>query len=109
MYGLDFTSGTNSLICGNAHFKLSYRDQSKRDVSLKMYMAPADWNLERYNWQTGKWETIARNHDEVIAMLTTMWPKKDDFDVDWDWPKFMLALTFFDEGRKSGMEAAYKD
>lgn len=111
MYGIEFIEAQNALICGGADFILSYRDREKRAERYKLWIHPDfGMKLQRRKHEDHSWEEVSRGRNgEVISYLQNVFPKKSDFDLDWDWAKFMLALTFFDIGFSGGYDKGARD
>lgn len=98
MYGLEFHKADNMLICGGAEFEV--RKYDGNDKYYRISFGPQGMRLEKPAHTEGGWETI-NDHAEAEDIEAIL-PKKSDFGLDWTFSQFMLALTFYGEGRKRG-------
>lgn len=98
MYGLEFHKADNALICGSAEFEVRKGDGGYG--YYRVNFGPNGMRLEKPAHTEDGWETIndCAENDDIVAIL----PKRSDFGLDWTFPQFMLALTFYGEGHKRG-------
>jgi hypothetical protein len=91
MWGLRFHKASNTLIAASAEFSVQGRDGSQARYSWAG--GPHGGTLSRRNWD-GEWEKIGQGTErDIEAILPQSWGHK------WTYADFLLALTFWGEGR----------
>ena len=98
MYGLEFSTADNALICGSAEFIV--RKRTGNDQCYRVFFGPNGMILDKAAHTESGWETI--NDRAENADIEAILPKRGDFGMDWTFSQFMLALTFYGEGHKRG-------
>jgi len=95
MWGLKFYDAYNCLLTIGGEFQVQHSDI---DIKYYKFAAGQDaWISQRVD---GKWERIkgvdGQNFQQEIEKLL---PQKENFGFNWDYANFLIALTFFAEGR----------
>jgi len=97
MFGIDFIEGHNSLIVLGARFTV--RSVDGPDSIYKWSAGPEGEYLQKENWRTGKLEKSTQSLVDVLP---------SSFGLDWKQRDFILALSFWCEGRSTGKAQARK-
>ena len=104
MWGVEFRGETsNALICATAEFEV--RKRGRRGSLYRVRQGPHGMFIDQN--RTGVWLSVKENAtgDDVVAIL----PTAEDYGHDWTYSDFMIALTFYGEGRKRGYQAGTRD
>lgn len=97
MWGITFEKGTgNQLITGKARFEVQGDDYQR--TTYELTFGTVGMTLRREN-EDGQMVTVRRNI--TAADVERLLPQ--EFDMDWTWRDFLVALTFWGEGYKLGL------
>ena len=96
MYGIEFYTADNALICGSAEFEVR---RSRGDSYYRVIFGPDGMSLDERAMTESGWKRIKEHATE--ADIEAVLPQ-GDFGLKWTFGQFMLALTFYGEGHKRG-------
>lgn len=100
MWGIEFEEARNSLIVITATFTIKHRN--KRDETFRFADGPHGGWLDVFdpNAPEGKeWNRITWGNN-VRQEVEQRFP--DEYGFSWTWETFLVALTFWGEGKQRG-------
>lgn len=84
------------MICISAEFEVRKRNHYNL---YRLVGGPEGFILNI--WENCEWKCLYKGK-EIVGPITSILPKCCDFGKDWTYKDFLLALTFWGEGRKYG-------